>query len=302
MATQLQLVSDKVEYDSAPLSVTQTYKPGIYPNIPIEEYHACDGISSTGVSLILDCPARYNYKYNVEPYTLSPKELVDQNKKYAKGSMVHTLVLEPEKFDALYYVIEADCDLRTKDGKAAWMDAEVAAAGREIIRLSDIQDVRGMANAVKALPLFERFKTGRIEHSIFWKGGMYDTLLKTRPDNFFDGLIPDLKTTRSIPLFERHIKSLGYHRQMAMQVDGVHSAIGEMWAGGWVVVEDRAPYLTKLLSISQKDLEEGRAEYMAAAEKYSECKAAGIWPGYGNTFVEEKTYKNLNTGDENYVW
>lgn len=302
MATQLKVLSGKIMRDSTPLTVIQTYKPGIYPNIPIEEYHRSEGISSTGVSLILDCAARYNYKYNVEPYTLSPKELAEQNKKYAKGRMVHTLVLEPEKFDALYYVMEADCDLRTKDGKAAWMDAELAANGREIIRLSDVQDIRGMANAVNEMPLFSYLKAGCIEHSLFWNDGIYDTRLRARPDLYTDDFIVDLKTTASIPDFERSIKNFGYHRQASMQLDGLHKLTGKHRVFGFLVVETKAPFLTKLISLDQDYLELGRTKYLQAAEIYSECKASGVWGGYGNDFSEAKMPKYLNTGDENYVW
>ena len=31
-------------------------KTGIYNNLDIDEYHTSPGISSTGISLILDCP------------------------------------------------------------------------------------------------------------------------------------------------------------------------------------------------------------------------------------------------------
>ena len=39
---------------------------GIYDNLDINEYHADNSISSTGINLILDCPKRYYYEYHVK--------------------------------------------------------------------------------------------------------------------------------------------------------------------------------------------------------------------------------------------
>lgn len=262
---------------------------GIHANIDINVYHNSDGLSSTGVSLILDCPARYNYKYNVEPFTLTPKEIADNNKKYAKGKMAHTLVLEPHKFEALYYVMQEECDLRTKEGKIAWAAAEAYAHGREIIRASDIKDVVGMADSIKSTALFETLKNGCIEHSLAWQGGTYDTLLRARPDIYTDDLIIDLKTTSNILDFEYSIKKFGYHRQAAMQLDGLAKLTGKSRMFGFLVVEDKAPYLTKRISLPQDYLEIGRAKYLQAADIYYECKQSEEWPGYSDNFVEAQT-------------
>lgn len=274
--------------------------PNIVPDMPIDEYHACDGLSSTGVSLILDCPARYNYKYNVERHTLTPQELLIENKKYAKGRMVHTLVLEPEKFDSQYYVMQEECDLRTKDGKAAWAIAADSAGDREMVRLSDIKDVIKMSDAIKSMPIFQYLENGNIEHSIFWNDGIYNTALRARPDVYTDELIVDLKTTSSIVKFEHSIRSFGYYRQAAMQVDGLYKATGRHRAFGFLVVEDKAPYLTKLISLRPDYLEIGRQQYLHAADLYSECKATGIWNGYGDSFTEIETPKYL-ISEEYYV-
>src|SRR5436190_19534933 len=42
-------------------------EPGIYANVDIDIYHSEEGISSTGINLILDCPKRFAYEKFEKP-------------------------------------------------------------------------------------------------------------------------------------------------------------------------------------------------------------------------------------------
>lgn len=250
---------------------------GIYSDVDIDAYHKEEGISSSGISLILDCPKRYHHEY-------MDGGKKTQCKESDIGRAVHMYALEPEKFNDNYFVMEASIDLRTKAGKDAKEKAEIEAGSRTILRLQEAQEIFNIGDSVRENPLWNRLKDGKIEHSIYWDAGIFNTRLRARPDIFNDGLIVDLKTTESIKGFARSIHSYGYHRQAAMQIDGLQSIDGKRRAFAFFVVEKKAPYLTATFVLDEESIEHGRKEYLEGARIYSECLINNDWPGYDNVF------------------
>jgi hypothetical protein len=255
-------------------------KPGLYTDIDIEQYHADEGISSTGISLILDCPKRYWYEY------LSGMDSQKPCRAFDLGSALHTSILEPEKFKELFHMAQESYDLRTKVGKEAHAAIELEAKGRTIIRGQDVDTLSYMIMAVRAHSVWKKINIaeGKVENSIYWDGGIYQTRLKARPDFFNDNLIIDLKTTDSIAGFSRSVYSYGYHRQAAMQVDALSSIDDKKRFFAFFVVEKKAPFLTACFTLDEEALELGRKEYLDGAATYSECLKVDIWPGYEEKF------------------
>lgn len=259
-------------------------KNGIYNNIDIDEYHASEGISSTGVSLILDCPARYYYEFQQKQKALSLPETQKQYDKYELGRAIHMLVLEPAKFDANFYCMTEKVNLATKAGKEAYAEAQRIADGRKILRTGEWEDIKAMANSICKNKLWSKLGERQIEASVFWEDGTYKTKLRARPDVFNSDLIIDVKTTDSIKQFSKSIYNYGYHRQAAMQIDGLITIDGSIRQFAFFVVEKKAPYLTACFVLDKESIEQGRREYHRAAEIYSECLESNTWPGYGDQF------------------
>lgn len=252
--------------------------PGIYNNINIEAYHSEEGISSTGINLILDCPRRYYYERHEKPK--DDKE-ADH---YKLGRALHMLVLEPHLFHGAFYQMTETVDLRTKAGKDAYVKAEIAANGRKILRPGEIADVYGMAKAAAEHPVMGHLKHGLIERSIYWDSGIYNTRLRARPDVFTDEVIVDVKTCKSVDEFKRSIYYRGYHRQAAMQIDALEKIDGKRRHFAFFVIEKTAPYLTACFTLDEASIDQGRREYLDGAATYSECLKSGVWPGYDTTF------------------
>lgn len=251
--------------------------PNIVEDMDIEEYHDPKlGLSSSGVKLILDCPRRYYFEY-FEKRIQDCKKL---NDKFKTGRAVHMLALEPKKFHDNFYVITEQINLTTKTGKAIYAEAEDKAKGREILRCGEWDDTMFMANSIKEHSIWKYFVNGKVEHSIFWKGGLFNTSLKARPDIFNDDVIIDLKTTDSIANFGKSIHNYGYHRQAAMQIDGLHLIDGRQRHFAFFVVEKKAPYLTSIFELDPTSIQFGRTQYLEAASIYSECLESNKWPGY----------------------
>lgn len=255
---------------------------GIYQDINIDCYHKEEGISSSGINLILDCPKRYWHVYK-------NKETDSTNEAFVLGKAFHTLVLEPEKFESSFYAMTEEVDLRTKIGKELMASIEIKAKGKTILRKKDLGHILEMANEAKSHPVWNDIKDKQIENSIYWNvDNIYGTRLRSRPDLFNDGYIIDIKTTDSIKGFQRSIYQYGYHRQAAMQIDGLKHFNKEgdnherFFA--FFVIEKKAPYLTACFTLDPTSIEQGRKEYLEGAELYSECLKFNEWPGYDDKF------------------
>jgi hypothetical protein len=257
-------------------------KPGIYANIDIDEYHSEEGISSSGVSLILDCPKRYWYEYiNKDEDKESTKS--SKKDKFLLGSAFHTMVLEEEKFNDKYFWMKEPVNLTTKIGKELYAKAQEEANGREIIRYDDFVLLNNMAKSAKANSELKKLKNGLVEQSIYWDG-VLNTRLRARPDIYNNRIIIDLKTTDSIPGFASSIYQYGYHRQAAMQIDGLEHFDGIKRHFAFFVIEKKPPYLTACFILDEESLAQGHREYKDAAIIYQTCILENDWPDYGQEF------------------
>jgi exodeoxyribonuclease VIII len=203
-----------------------------------------------------------------------------QNDKFKLGRAVHMLVLEPEKFHEKFYVMMNDVDLRTKVGKEAYADAENSAKGRDIIRANDYREIAKISESVLSHSLWKTFDNRLVEQSIFWDAGLFNTRLRSRPDVYNDKIIIDIKTTDSIKAFSNSIYQYGYHRQAAMQIDGLRNFDEKERTFAFFVVEKKEPYLTACFVLDEASIEQGRREYHDGAVIYSECLQNKEWPGY----------------------
>jgi exodeoxyribonuclease VIII len=261
---------------------------GIYENVDIETYHDEEGISSSGINLILDCPKRYWHEYNVANPIAKLGDARKKNDKFKLGSAFHMLLLEPEKFDQNFFPMTEEVNLTTTIGKQKYAEADKAAGGRYVIRASEWQTIKEMAEAARTHQVWQHIKDGKAERSIYWDAGIYNTRLRARPDIYNDKLIIDVKTTDSIPGFQRTMYAYGYHRQAALQIDALRHfnepGDNHQRFFAFFVVEKKAPYLTACFTLDQASLDQGRKEYQDGAATYSECLKANHWPGYDEKF------------------
>lgn len=258
-------------------------QPGIHKNMPIEVYHKSPGISSSGISLILDCPKRYWYQY------LCEDNIKEETRSMSIGQALHTMVLEPHTFDDRFLVLP-QCDRRTKAGKEVYEDAIKHAGTKSLLNHDDYESAKQMAENIRTHRMFEKlYGVGNIEDSLIWKDKDTNVLLRSRPDYYNDFLIVDIKTTKdaSPHSFANSMATYGYHRQAALACDALTELTGVTYDTViQFVVENTAPYLVAAYLISQDAISLGRKQYKEGAAIYSDCMKSNVWPGYPEIITE----------------
>lgn len=267
------------------------FDAGWYPDLTNDEYHASSGFSSSQVKKLLSqTPAHLRASFSLanEP---SPQMRL--------GTAVHTLVLEPDKFDA-EIAVEPKLNKRTKAGKAEAEAFAADAAGKTIITPEQAEQAHYMADSVMSHPVAGvLFSDGRAEQSVyFWydstdpdDDSRYRTMCKVRPDWLCDAypVIVDLKTAADATYsgFQKAVQNFGYHVSAAMYLQGVNQAKDLLSHMGhfaynkfvFVVVEPQPPYACAVYEMSADYLEIGKTLFRRAMLELQR----GIdknWPGF----------------------
>ena len=253
-------------------------QPGVY-DLSNNDYHASNGVSRSGLSKIKKSPLHYWEEY------LDPgREREQPGKALVLGSMVHTLCLEPEKFDSEFAVLEK-VDLRTTAGKQAKALFEERSHGKMIAQQDWYQLAQEISKKVIDHPRFDQLMYGaNIEQSIYWVDEDTGLLCKTRPDiwNAQISVLCDLKTSAdsSHEAFGYSVKNYDYHMQAAMQIDGVFKATGQNIAGKrfcFFVAQTERPHKPYLYTLDERMIELGRTEYKNCLKILKKCQESNKW-------------------------
>lgn len=279
----------------------------IIRNMPSEIYHSVKGISNSGLKMLLDCPARYYYKYLSGEY--EPKE----KPHFKIGKACHCYILEgKEAFEKKYWhnpyadmtkseiveLLKSEFGYDSSISKFLVSDLmemllDNAGIERKEIHLNrtEMNQVIGTARAIKANKhAYAAFsQKGESELSIFWKEG--DVWLKCRPDFLpYDCLdIPDYKTCQSVnpEIFYKDFLNYGYHIHAAMYKRGIQAVTGiGVQTFFFVAQEKEPPYITQVYVPDMALVEFGNKTINNAIEVYKDCQTAGIWQAYTDKVIE----------------
>ena len=234
-------------------------------------YHTADGISSSQLKLFIECPLKFKDRYI--------NQVAQPEKKcFEFGRMVHTLFLEPWRFEAEY--IGMPDDIKARRGKA-WeaFETETKGKGQTVVSRADWAEVAALKDALATNSMARALISGGVaERSIFKRDEITGLVIKCRPDFYREGLITDLKTTKSSEpnAFKFQAKKLGYHIQ-----DAFYSDIAEVEEFTFLVVESARPYVVTAPVTFDADLKElGRIQYKKALAELKQALNSGIWKGY----------------------
>jgi exodeoxyribonuclease VIII len=162
-------------------------KPGLYKDMPAEKYHRLPFAAQSSLKILRDqTPAHLRYRLD-HPYEFETPAM-------RFGTLVHTAVLEPDRFDATH-VRGIEGDGRKKEIKEA--REELAKSGKTVVDPADFDLCMQIRDAVRNHRMARLLFDGESERSAIWKDAETGVLCKGRFDHVSEvsGVLVDLKTT-----------------------------------------------------------------------------------------------------------
>lgn len=253
-------------------------------------YHSGPGLSSSSVKKLIQSPL--HYKDSVENREEATTEMI-------RGTIVHALLLEPEKFNEDFVIV--DCARRAgKEYESAVKDNPT----KTIIMRTEYQEAVAIQNAfskqAEENPKLVEYLTGKKELSFYWEDQKTGVTCKCRPDSLaVQGCVVDIKTTRDARLdsFQKSIIDFGYHISAAWYLRGVTEIVSQLGANSqwkipkefvFIAIESKAPYAvaTYKMSVGSAAIRIANQLIDEALEKYCESVATESWPGYTKETLE----------------
>ena len=204
------------------------------------------------------------------------------------GSLVHTMILEPEKVANNFVVFnpderpESDKGMTSKINKA-WkiqQDLDCKESRKTLMTMAQSELALDIQERLYACPeVMEILNNCETEVPKLWTDLNTMSKCKGKADIVMnDGLtLVDIKTTgKDVKDFERSAYNFDYHRQAAFYMDGFGAK-----EFVFVVIESNAPHQIGIFTCSEEFIEKGRQEYIELLEqKQRYCETAEIANSY----------------------
>jgi len=268
-------------YDGRPIAV-----PGAWAGVDIAHYHSgalCIGpsVSSSGLKRAAKTPAHF---YAYSPWN-PDCEAAEDTTALRLGKVAHVLALEPERFRTICAVSPYD-DYRTKEARE-WRDATVD-SGLIPLKAAELLPLQRMADALRKHPdALALFRNGLPELTFAAKDEATGIWMLSRPDfvpgDPGRGLVDYKTATDAGPeAFGAAAFNYGYHMQVALALDVVAAATGELRPTCWHVVQEKEPpFAVAVYRYEADQVMYGRREVRRLLDLLARCRDAGEWPGYG---------------------
>lgn len=262
--------------------------PGIYENLPFEQYLQIEAISNSRLGLMGKSPLHYRT-------CAAPDE---KSKPLVLGQLVHCGRLEPMSIAERYAVqpdYHLDAENVTDSGKPSQSKAtrwcrdkcdQFAEANRDkdIVSREWYAEAKQIVDAVcrcdEANALLNA--PGPCELTLVWHDDETGLPCKARMDKAAPALgkFADLKTTADIGKFQRAIVNYGYHRQMAHYQEGWAVLRGGELLEPWLIpVEKKEPFCAMAAPLDEEALMAGYQQRRVYLNRVAECLESGEWPG-----------------------
>lgn len=261
-----------------------------------EEYHGGPGVSRSALMKLRRTPYHYWYEYVSDEYVPPEhEEIINANSALGLGNAIHTMVLEPHKFEE-EYIAFPDVKRTTKEGKALWAQykAKSIETGRQIINNKAHQLCNKISEAVRNHDDAKILLEGaQYEKSMYWTDPDTGILCKSRPDIMHSTYIGDLKTTNnaSYRAFQQDMVKHGYHIQAGMiRQAHIHLFNTLMDNFFYIVVEKEPPHAVAIYQLDSMALDEGEAQFKKLLMKLKYCQEKDRYRGYPLKTIELPMY------------
>jgi hypothetical protein len=263
------------------------YRPGVYFDVPFEEYCAIDAVNMSRLKRMAWSPRHYKYQ-RPEP---------EQRESLVCGSLIHTATLEPLEI-LKHYVVEPrwrdhadNCDASgaPSTGHTKWVKEKHAEfltlhEGKQLVTAEQYESAVCCTQSVarnRAASELLWDRTAQAEVTIVWDDADTGIRCKGRIDWLASnqGQLVDLKTAVDFKKFRRSYADLRYYMQMAFYMDGYATLTGEILEPVIIAVERTPPHCVQCAPVCEEDIQQGRSEYAKLLAKLQVCLSDDDWPG-----------------------
>ena len=242
-----------------------------------EEYHKLSSVSHSW----LECFRRSKRTYKA---TYIDKTLrKEQTPSMMLGSLVHSLILEPQAVGDRYS-IAPKCDRRTTIGKQAWAAFLDEAYGREVVDLDTWQQAEMVSNAVLTNATAKLLLNVQceIEKPMYWTCPKTAVACRCKPDFLSVFGMPymiDIKTCQDATPsgFASSAARYGYARQAAWYQWGHEENGMGKCSFIFVAVSTHEPHEVGIYQLSDRDIERSRIQNEIDLVELKSCMESGEW-------------------------
>lgn len=252
-------------------------KPGLYRNIPAEEYHKLPGLSSTGLKNMSVSPGYYWTMR--EAYREREQEEV----------LIHLILESPKAFEKQVVVV-GDRRLKVNREKA-----EAATHSGQTPVSQELYDrIHLIRHSVETHPETSGFlRDGEPEVSMFWEHPRYGFECRGRVDRLLGTTLLDYKcvgATLSNPVdLEWLVYRQRWHWQADHYCDGFQTITGKQADFAHIYIDHRTGWRVKhpieIRTIPASSMEKARNDYDASLFRYKECLENNDWSGIDDIFL-----------------
>lgn len=251
-------------------ATTDAIKPGLHFDLPENLYHGHPtSLSVSGAKVLLRSPALYKWQRDHPVH----RDVFDY------GTAAHAVALG-RGMENIYVAPFENWQTKAAREERALARAE----GLAPILPADWHAVSAMAEKLRDNTLVMALLSGgEPEVSAFGVDNETGVLRRSRFDYLHDdGLVVDYKTAASAEAgaFAAAAARYGYHQQHAWYLDLLADLDHPARAFVFVVQEKEPPYEVAVYELEPDAVELGRLLNQAALERFRDCTAADLWPGY----------------------
>lgn len=271
--------------------------PGIYFDMPQEQYHNTDAVSNSMLADLANTPA-HCYALHLDP--ARPQR--EQRPWMLTGPLAHCAVLEPGAIASRYIVVPENAPRRPTQAQwkaknpspesvaamAWWADFNAQCEGREVVTFEQRAAACGQLEAVARVPeLAELLSSGVAEASAFWRDEATGLMCRARPDWLHHTgpkrvRVLDLKTISNLSMdsVQRSIGERAYHRQAAHYSNGLIANGLEVEEFVFGFVSSAYPFLAAAVVLDTDSMAQAHDEVSELLELYARCQRTGTWPAF----------------------
>lgn len=248
--------------------------PGYYTSLTNAEYHTAPGFNKSLMPMLDDSPS------TLKRFLSLPRQKPTSAMK--KGTVFHTLVLEPEKESEIVVVPKLDMRKKADKERAKQIQAEIMEQGKIDIDQVSYDMVRSMRDSVfENETAMDLLREGISESSYFWQD-QTGVLCKCRPDHIHpSGIVVDLKSCEDASPygFSKAVWDYRYDLQVAHYLNGTSAIDGKRYSQFFFIcVEKKGQQKVKIYEADEDMKRLAYKEVRRLIDLYAECKRNDSWP------------------------